>query len=638
MIKGFLESLFEKITAYNAVVSDFEEASEKAADPAAAYVNWGIKLAQEGDIETALIKFEKAAELDPNRAECMANWGITLIKAGQLDNAIEKFNQAVHLDPADIYNYSLLGAALVEKGEMDQANATYEVALKISPQNYKLYRSWGVALARQNNYDAAIDKFKNSLAIRRYQPEVFFMWGAILAEQERFEDAIDKFRVTLRYLPKHEEALYFWCLCLNQMGDYAHAITTARQCIELMPENPDVYVQLGHALAHTGQVDEAIANYRHALMLNEHNAEAYESWGMMLVQQEKYDDAYIRFEKALALDPNRLSVHAPWGQALVHQQRFDEAIEHLRIAHEVKPDDVNVLVHWATVAMRQGDAHELVGKLFDVEAQNPWHPQIHYLLGIHHLGDGQYQKAIDMLSKVIEESPDFLDAGIHLSLAYCGMGNTEDAVRSMRPFVRQHADSAKVQFFYGHTLYQHGDFSQARDKFKKAIELNPHYAEPKLGLAEMALLEGDWVDCRHWLNQLLSEATNNNAISQQTVHYLDIMLQLNELKSDPPPSDDAAQSLLEQIESLTPPENPVDKSLLMGYAHALFHQPDAHQNALREAMNILEASSPEPAYRDRVAAFWHACWDAFHLAEPPAHLNEPVAPPEQDVLWTLFKS
>lgn len=636
-MKRFLESLFEKIMAYNAVVEDFEEASEKAADPAAAFVNWGIKLAQEGNIPEALAKFEKAAQLDSNRAECMANWGITLIKAGQLDAAIDKFRHAVHLDPADIYNHSLLGAALVEQGQLDDANRAYETALKISPQNYKLYRSWGVALARQEDYDAAIDKFKHSLAIRRYQPEVFFMWGAILAEQGRFEDAIDKFRVTLRYLPKHEEALYFWCLCLNQMGDYHHAITTARQCIELMPDNPDVYVQLGHALAHTGQTDEAIANYRHALMLNEHNAEAYESWGMMLVQQEKYEEAYTRFEKALALDPTRLSVHAPWGQALVHQQRFDEAITHLKIANEINPNDVNVLVHWATVAMRQGNGSELIGKLFDVESSHPWHPQIHYLLGIHHLGEGDYNKAINMLGRVLEESPDFLDAGIHLSLAYCGVGNTEEAVRTMRPFVRKHPEQDKVQFFYGHTLYQHGDFKQAREKFKTALELNPNYIEPQLGLAEMDLLENNWQACRTRVDALLANADHGTAIRQQTVEYLDVMLRLNELKANPAPDDKEGEALIARIEAMTPPSLSMDKPLLLSYAYALFHHPQAHQQWLEQTLSDLETNTPEPAYRDRLAAFWHACWDAFHLVEPPAHLPPPQTPLENDVLWTLFK-
>lgn len=648
-MKRFLDSIFQKIGEYNTVVNDFREASEKAADPSAAYVNWGIKLAQDGDIKEALLKFQKAAEMDPNRSECHSNWGITLVKAGRINEAIAQFKQAVKLDPIDVHYYGLLGAALVEQGELDEANQAYEAALSISPQNHMLYRSWGVALARQNNYDEAISKFKQSLSLRRYQPEVFFMWGAILAEQGRYDEAIHQFRVTLRYLPKHEEALYFWCLCLNKMGDYDKAILTARECIMLMPNNADVYIQLGHALAHTQQPDEAIANYRHALMLDESLAQAHESWGMMLVQQEKYDEAYAQFEKALALEPERLSVHGPWGQALVHQKNDAEALKHLEIAHAYNPNDVNVLVHWAAIAMRQsqndGERPLVIDKLFELEDQHQWNPQIHYLLGIHYLGEDAYQKAVDSLTKVIDEQPDFLDAGIHLSLAYCGLHNTEAAVRVMRPFIRQYPQSAKVQFFYGHTLYQHGDLNQARDKFNKAIELDPHYLEPQLGLAEMDLLDGHLEACKKrlaTLTHIVSEHTPHNQPIQHahSIDYLNVMLVLNEMARHPQPTSqhEVLTQLLDKVQAFQSPSMASERPYLLGFIYGLMQNEEAHHQALLSASDYLKTPEQvDDEYQQRFAAFWHECWEAFHLTVPPEGLHRPTDELPNELLWTLFR-
>jgi len=67
------------------------------------------------------------------------------------------------------------------------------------------------------------------------------------------------------------------------------------------------------------------------------------------------------------------------------------------------------------------------------------------------------------------------------------MGETLDAVRSLRPVLRRLPDSARINFFYGIVLFRHGDYKDALVKYSKALHLQPDYPEALLGQGETLL-------------------------------------------------------------------------------------------------------------------------------------------------------
>ena len=513
-----------QLSQYGQLVDDYNDAVGKAPDHALAYVNWGIKLSQEGNLSAAIEKFQTAASMDPNRAICFANWGIALAQASQLSEAIERFEHALKLEPHNADVYALLGAALVELGEWEKANTIYERATAISPQSESLFVNWGVALARSgpNNlqhYERAIEKFQIALSIRPYQPWVLFLWGVVLAEQSHYEAAIEKFKLTLRYLPKHSDAYYFWCVCLNRLGRFEEALHVARQALFLEPDNADIYLQLAEALLHSGQPESAlsaIANIRHALMLNPEQADAYELLGQALLKTNEPAEAVERFEKALLLNPELKSVHAHWGRALLLLGQYEEALFHLKQAHELDPDNVEVLLQWALVSLKQDQLDVALEKLFAIEgstarSQDAWNPRLHFLLGSHYLSEGDYDKAVKSLKIVMEADPTFIEAGIQLALAYCGLAENEgtdsshwdEAIWALRPLLRQQPQSSRLLFYMGHCLFRKGDISAAQEKMEAALLSDPTMTEPKIALAECTLLQGNWAKAKEILAPLV---------------------------------------------------------------------------------------------------------------------------------------
>lgn len=485
---GLSKSFFEQMDRYKNVVEDYRKVSRISPNHTMAFVNWGINLAQEGDMATALEKFEAAARMVPVRPETYTNWGVALAKLRRFEEAIDKFQRAAELIPENPGNYTLWGAALVEQGKLSEAKILYERAIKLNPENAEPYVSWGIALARVGEYREAVQSFQTALSIQSYQPQVYFLWGAVLAELQDYEQAVEKFRTTLRFIPKHAEARYFLSVALNRLGRYQEALPEAQEVLSLKSGKPEVHLNLGDILANLRRYEEAIIQYQQAVSLNPNMAEAYLSFGVSLCKMGRFQEGYANLGKAAALNPNLKDIYRHWGGALIEEQKYAEAIPFLEKAAAENPDETEIILNWALALLKTGESQAAYIKLLDIEKREPFHSSknfmIQFLLGSYHLHSNQFTAAIPYFKKCLEESPYYEDAVINLSVAYCEEGETMDAIRILRPLLRKSPDSPQINFYYGTALFRHGDVKEAIPRFQKCLDSSEEYPEARLALTE----------------------------------------------------------------------------------------------------------------------------------------------------------
>lgn len=505
-MKDQWKAFLGRIKRYSQFVDTYRQAAQTSADPAMAYVNWGIDLAESGEPEKAIEKFVQAAQISPDRPEPFTNWGVTLAKLGRYEEAIAKFSQALKLDPNCVTSLIMWGAVLIETGDMAGAGQVYQRAIQVNPSNPEPFVNWGIALARLGRYEQAIHHFQSAIALFSYQPHVYFLWGAVLAEMGQYEDAIEKFKITVKHMPKHPEAYYFWALVLNRLGRHQEALEKSKLAMALVDDNPEVYLNMGDALANLGNYEAAIHNYRHATHLNPQLADAYLSWGIALGKLGQYDEAIQHFKHALALEPDLIQAHYAWGVALNETRQFEEALSHLALVYDEDPDHLDNLINFGLAHIHTLDSDRGFKLLKEAEKQDARNPQVQFLLGTFLLAQGEPDKASHYLQKALEFKADFTDAAINLSLALCDLEHTQEALRTLRPFLRAQQDSPEVNFFYGTILLRHGDTDEAISKYKRAIELRPDYRDAWLALGEL-----------HWKAKQLDKA--QEALTQLEQYY-----------------------------------------------------------------------------------------------------------------------
>ena len=126
----------------------FRHAAEVTTDNYMAYNNLGILLADEGQLDEAIVQYRQALSLCPQFAYTQNNLGNALIQKNELDEAITHFNEALRLNPNYAEARNNLGIALAKQGRWDEAIHCFLAALKANPDNE----------GRQGNLLRAIDK------------------------------------------------------------------------------------------------------------------------------------------------------------------------------------------------------------------------------------------------------------------------------------------------------------------------------------------------------------------------------------------------------------------------------------------------------------------------------------------------
>ena len=131
------------------------------------FLDLGSELAENNQIDEAMICYNQALKIDPNHTKSYLNLGVMWRKKGDLSKAIALYQQALALDPNLHSGYFNLGNVFLEQERLDEAIVAYLETLMIQPDFESAYLNLGQALIRKNRIGeglaCAIHLITNSL-------------------------------------------------------------------------------------------------------------------------------------------------------------------------------------------------------------------------------------------------------------------------------------------------------------------------------------------------------------------------------------------------------------------------------------------------------------------------------------------
>ncbi len=140
----------------------------------------------------------------------------------------------------------------------------------------------------------------------------------------------------------------------------------------------------------------------------------------------------------------------------------------------------------------------------------------YYYMGLQHIRDGEYQKAIQTLDLVPEDHPEYAFAQHSLGVA-CALGdNLSRSIEAWDNVVQTPPKSKKEEeiinrtfVFLGYVFYeglggQERALSKAVSALRKIPATSYYYEDAMLGIAWTALRASQWADCINACNQLIS--------------------------------------------------------------------------------------------------------------------------------------
>jgi tetratricopeptide (TPR) repeat protein len=205
----------------NSKVSHFDELG------AAQAVQDGIRLAEAGHLDSAVLRFQDAVELNPNSAEAYYRAGVAYEYTGNLAAAISAYERSIRIDSTRAEVRQNLGQLLGRSGRYDEALAEFSAALRASKDskiNSLSYYCIGLIYGLRGETETAIAAYQESI---RSDPTVIHAYlgqARELLRVERAEEAVSVLYAALECDIGYHETYSLLAQAYRIQGNYDEAM------------------------------------------------------------------------------------------------------------------------------------------------------------------------------------------------------------------------------------------------------------------------------------------------------------------------------------------------------------------------------------------------------------------------------
>ncbi|KAG5993538.1 TOM (translocase of outer membrane) complex component [Claviceps spartinae] len=353
------------------------------------------------------------------------------------NKAIGFYSQAILCKPDPVF-YSNRAACYSAMSEWDKVVDDTTAAINMDPEYIKAINRRATAYEHQKKYSEALLDFTASCIIDNFK-------------SESTAHAVERL---LKVFAEHraKEMMASRTVKLPSpifVGNYLQSFRSKprpaglEDSIELDPQTGKGQLQLGlRALEKkTGEgYEEARQAFEKALELGdlgEYEALAYNSRGTMRTLLGNHAEATHDFDKSIELDPTMVQSYIKRASISLELGNPSEAEAEFAKAIELNQEDPDVYYHRAQTSFVKGD-----------------------------LADAQkdYQKSIDL-------DKDFIFSHIQLGVTQYKMGSIASSMATFRRCIKNFPKVPDVYNYYGELLLDQGNYSEAVEKFDKAMEM-----------------------------------------------------------------------------------------------------------------------------------------------------------------------
>ena len=318
----------------------------------------------------------------------------------------------------------------------------------------------------QEAYDAARRRPDDAAAVGKL--------GMLLDLYRRWDGAVVCYRRAHLLRPKAFNWLYYWGSLLVNQKKKAEAVLVLTSAVQLRPEYLPARLKLAEALFESGRSGEAAKAYDALVHEYPDSAEARYGMGRVYARRGELAAAVESYSKACEIFPTYGP--ARYALAMVYRRfrQDDKAQEQLSIYERSKNivppvddhlrDEMRALDSSAVSYVERGVFLEQVGRT---------------------------EEAIRATERAVELDPKLVLARANLISLYGRTGNLQKAEQHYRAVLALNPDQfPKAHYDFGVLLMAKGRYHEAEEAFRRAILIEPSYAEAQNNLGYVLERQG----------------------------------------------------------------------------------------------------------------------------------------------------
>ena len=485
-MKKFLNTIIAKVRRFDKHLKEYMNSTEGSAQiPYLAYVNWGINLSLDEDLDNAIEKLETSALMQPNAPIVQFNLGQVYMKKGRYDDAIAKFQKTIRLDNRNELAYSLISACYILQDEFKEGENYYKKASKIAPNNPEVYTNYATALAQKGKRFKAIEIYKQALKIDEANFTALHYTGLVLCDLGKFDEALEKINLALNVQPNNPDTLLYASLCNFRLEKYQEALDFVEKSLSIRPNFPDSIMLKGVCLAKTGKEAESLTYFSANAKGQEANYQYYTYWAIALQSFERYPEAKEKFMHSFELNRDNEFNLFYLAENYLKEGNPTPALQLFNKIVEINPNNGEAYEKIGHILQKQAEYKDAINAYFNCIKVSRKHLFLYNDIAKCYYNLYDLKNSAMYYEKAIDYNPDLIDAYTGYVNLLLQTGNEKEALRKIRMAYKKDSESFDVNNLYSRILVKVEMYHDALEKLDKVIQLKPDYYEAILTKAEV---------------------------------------------------------------------------------------------------------------------------------------------------------
>lgn len=402
----------------------FTEMSAGFGDKAPIHLDFGRAYAEAGYPDKAIIEFDKALARDEKLPEghyCLgASYMLSEGEAG-FPRAIKEFNRELELYPNDYFSLAQLGSIALSQHRFQDAEVYLKRASGLDPRNPDNFLLLGQVYQQLNRPAEAELAFRKAielttdLARNHYQVQrAHYLLGRVLLQEGHADEAKQQMQISAELL-KENMKLDESRLKGAPMGDTAEAPPLRDQ-----PGLSSVGARVQQEMQElTARVSDVLAD-------------SYNNLGAIAAGNNEFATATGYFEKAAKWNSSLDGLDYNWGRAAFSANFYAKAVPPLRRYLGAHPEEQGARNVLGVSLFMLNDYNATVETLRPIEPELAANPQLAYIYAQSLVRTGDYVHGISRLQTLAKANPAVAEIHRALGEAYAAQGDYQQATDELR--------------------------------------------------------------------------------------------------------------------------------------------------------------------------------------------------------------
>ena len=352
---------------------------------------------------------------------------------------------ARRIDPTDAGAHNNLGVLYYNKGLSTEAVSAFMRALELDARMQVAQRNLEIAYLNSGHADTRVGQLREHLRTNPSDREARWELGRTSALLGRHAEAIEEFVELLKYHPQDLGALIQLGQSVKAVGDLEVAQQWFKRALAVDPDSSLVYFYLGEIAYNRGLNDQALSLLERSIQLNPQNHEAWYLLGFVFGDEGKHDQARDATQRAIKLNPSLSRAQA--NLALTPQPRDS-------YRNKGRRDSIR------TMQMEVSEETQLT----------------HYNLGLAFRKKGYFAEALGEYRLALQRGEDRDLVEQAMAEVQLLKRDAPAALALYDELLQRQPQSPKLWNERGVALHQAGQYVEAQESYRRAIECDSGYA------------------------------------------------------------------------------------------------------------------------------------------------------------------